>query len=103
MGGYKEEYKWGQDGNLWYRMLHENYKFYFIEEPLVSIRINKESVTFKRSEKNYLPLEEIYFKLCLNNHAWMKALYYLNKISFGEKKFKLILNFIIAFIRFSKS
>lgn len=101
MGGYNEKYRWGQDGNLWYRMIHKGYNFFFIEERLMSIRINPESATFGRNVRRLSSPEEAYCRTCLMNYAWKKAFFYLSKMPLGIKKIKLGGKTILGFLRAS--
>ena len=100
IGGYDEKYRWGQDGNLWCRMLRKGFKFFFVEEPLMSIRISIESVTFKREVGKLSSPAEAYCGVCMTHLAWGKAFYYLLKMPFGIKKVKLGGRMILNFLRF---
>lgn len=100
MDGYNEKYRWGQDGNLWYRMLHKGFNFYFINQPLLSKRIIPESVTFNRNGRNLFSPAEIYASTCLANHAWRKTFLYLSRMPLGIKKVKLTTRTILTFLWF---
>lgn len=98
MGGYNENYRWGQDGNLWYRMIHKGYQFFFIEEPLMSIRINPESVTSRRTGRGFFSPEEVYCRTCLTNYAWKNAFSYLLIMPLGIGTIKLGSKAIFGFL-----
>lgn len=90
LGGYFEKYKWGQDGNLWCRMLRDGARFYFLEEPLMCIRLLVNSVTARRIE---YPMDknEYYSSICLINKYYIQALRYALKMSWSFQKLRRLM------------
>ncbi len=97
LGGYSEEYKYGQDGNLWCRMLKNGAKFYFLEEPLMSIRILFDSVTARRSRRSKLNENDYYSSLCLANKHYANALKYTYMMPWSFRKIKRFIAILYHF------
>ncbi|MEH7239562.1 glycosyltransferase [Bacillus sp. JJ1562] len=88
LGGYNEEYKLGQDKELWVRFKNNGYKFYYINQFLLSYRINPKSVRRKVNVNRYYFLANT----CINNKKKKKVFNYIRQVSFKEK--------LILFIKF---
>lgn len=82
LGGYSDKYEWGQDGNLWWRMLQDGSTFYFLEEALVQLRLVTFSVTSKRSGNLSLNENEYYSSICLANGYYSDAMDFMGKMPF---------------------
>lgn len=98
LGGYSEKYKWGQDGNLWCRMLKSGAEFYFLEEPLMSIRIVPDSVTARRSRRSKLNENDYYSSLCLANRHYTNALKYMYMMPWNLRKIKRFMGILYRFL-----
>lgn len=74
VGGYSERHRWGQDGNLWYRMLQAGAEFEYLEEPLMKIRLLPHSVTGTRHGHARTTEHEYYANICRLNGHYREAL-----------------------------
>lgn len=89
-GGYSEEYSFGQDGNLWCRLLKSGARFSFIDEPLMAIRLMFDSITSRRlalfsGENDY------YYSVCIANRHYQNALKYAFRMPWGFLKIMRII------------
>ena len=89
VGGYSEQYRWGQDGHLWYRMLKEGARFAFIEEPLMKIRLLPQSVTAARHGHATVPEHEYYANVCRLNGHYRQALRQVSRMPWSFGKLRL--------------
>lgn len=99
LGGYCEKFKWGQDGNLWCRMLKRNALFYFLEEELISIRLLFHGVTAQRSEVALLDENDYYSGVCKNNGNYSNALKWARKMPWGSRKLQRLAGILFHFGR----
>jgi glycosyltransferase involved in cell wall biosynthesis len=89
VGGYSEEFRWGQDGNLWYRMLRAGAEFAFIEEPLMQIRLAPHSVTAARHGHAASDEHEYYANVCRLNGDYRQALRQASRMPWGLGRLRL--------------
>ena len=94
LGKYNNEYKTGQDGDLWYRMLKNNCSFVLINQPLIKLRIEQHSITATRFGKNQ-DINYLYANCCMKNYQKKKSLTYLRKVKSIKLKTILLLRFIL--------
>lgn len=91
VGGYSEAFRWGQDGNLWCRMLKGGARFHLLDEPLVSIRLLADSVSATRNGQRTCDENEYYIGICrLNGEHW-KGLLYVLRMPWSFRKVRLLL------------
>jgi glycosyltransferase involved in cell wall biosynthesis len=91
VGGYSEAFRWGQDGNLWCRMLKSGARFHLLDEPLVSIRLLPDSVSATRNGERQRDENEYYVGICRLNGEHRKALQYVLRMPWSPKKVRLLL------------
>ncbi len=89
VGGYSEQFRWGQDGNLWYRMLKEGAQFEFLEEPLMTIRLLPHSVTAARHGHATAHEHEYYANVCRLNGHYRQALRQVSRMPWSLGKLRL--------------
>lgn len=92
VGLYNENYRTGQDHELWLRMIEKNKTFYYLNNNLLLYRINPSSVRANSGEVYYYKLA----KVCLSNNRKKCALEYAKKLT-GKPKFIVFLRAIIPF------
>jgi glycosyltransferase involved in cell wall biosynthesis len=89
LGGYSEEYRWGQDGNLWYRMLKAGSRFAFLEQPLIKIRLLPSGVTPTRHGRSPVHEQEYYANICRLNGHYMQAFRQVSRMPWSLSKLRL--------------
>lgn len=89
VGGYSEQHRWGQDGNLWYRMLKEGAEFDFLQEPLMNIRLLPHSVTGARHGHAGTIEHEYYANICRLNGHYRQALKQVARMPWSLGKLRL--------------
>jgi len=89
VGGYSERHRWGQDGNLWYRMLQEGAEFEYLEEPLMKIRLLPHSVTGARHGHSGTIEHEYYANICRLNGHYREALQQVARMPWSLGKLRL--------------
>lgn len=62
LGGYDNQIKYHADYDLWLRMMLTSEMFYYINEPLVSFRIHRESATSKLKNENLEDYWKMFYK-----------------------------------------
>lgn len=80
-GFYDESFIVGQDHELWIRALNQGAKFYFLRIPLISIRINPDSVR----SSNKSDYEYTVSKYCLINNQKKCAIKVIKKSSLANR------------------
>jgi len=63
MKGFNESIKTVSDYDLWYRLLLNNYQFFYVPKTLVQGRMHKNQVTYRMSEIGYREFDEF--------HIWL--------------------------------
>lgn len=89
VGGYAEHQPWGQDGNLWFRMLQGGAKFHFIEDSLMRIRLLPDSVTARREDRPRQNEFEYYANVCRLNGCYVQALNQVSRMPWSLGKLRL--------------
>lgn len=97
LGGYCEKFRWGQDGNLWCKMLKRNALFYFLEEELMSICLLLRGVTARRNEVALLDENDCYSGGCKNNGNYLNALKWAYRMPWGSRKFRRLAGILFHF------
>lgn len=94
LGAYDENYRWGQDGNLWVRMIKAGQKFHQIEEYLTNVTIDHFGITARRTGRKIDSMNEVYASLCISNNNYERFLFYLNKTRLLKTKIYLLLKYM---------
>lgn len=95
VGGYDKRYASGQDGELWCRLRDAGFRFGVIEEPLLKVRIERESVTGLRL-KYPADMNIVYAKVCMTNGDPNKARYYMRRVQDPWQKWQLLLRWALG-------
>lgn len=95
VGAYNEEFRSGQDGDLWRRMLESGKQFNRIDQSLLQFRLRSNSVTAKRTgrskDKNVAKA-----KVCLNNRRYKESLPYIAKVASLKQKVMLYVRYLVG-------
>ena len=95
LGKYNDEYKTGQDGDLWYRMLLNNCSFVLINQPLFKLRLEQFSITAMRIGKNE-DINFLYANCCMKNFQKKKSITYIRKVKSIKLKTMLLVRFFLS-------
>lgn len=95
LGGYDERYASGQDGDLWRRMRDAGCRFGVIHEPLLQVRILRNSVTGNRLGYPE-DMNAIYAKTCIINGDRDRAKSYLRDVASPVQRVLLALRMILG-------
>lgn len=101
LGGYDEDYKWGQDGNLWCRMLKSGAHFHRIDESLMQIRLTSEGVSATTLGVSVLDPNEYYSKICRRHGHYRKALRYMQRMPWNLRKLHQFASITSHYVRHS--
>lgn len=85
VGGYDERVKWGQDGNLWCRMLKAGCNFMMLDAALVFVRLTSGGITDKRGVESIEACER-YSNVCLTNRAYLNSWWFWWGMRLGRRK-----------------
>ncbi|MFC1586582.1 glycosyltransferase [Fibrobacterota bacterium] len=99
VGGYDEKRLWGQDGNLWCRMLKKAYMFYMLNETLIDVRLLPTGISAKRKEPDSVELNEYYSNVCINNGNISNATKFAHNITSGFRRNRQFLKIFYNYLK----
>jgi glycosyltransferase involved in cell wall biosynthesis len=94
LGGYDEEYRTGQDGDLWPKMIQRGCKFALINKPLLRYRVREGSATLRRS--GCTDINFLYANLCLRNRQAKRSWNYIKAVKSPVRKLYLVIMLLLG-------
>lgn len=93
---YNENFKAGQDLDLWIRLKAENAKFGYLNIPLINYRIRAKGIT--RQRKGFSSDTAFdHAKTCIRNNQPLRALYFVNRIRSVKRRALIVVRLLIPY------
>lgn len=99
-GAYDESLAWGEDGNLWIKMLRNGARFHHLPEALIFFRILTTSLT-TRLRRRVRHENELYAGVCISNRSYGTAIRYAMRVPGRGQKAQAILRTLYRVVKHS--